>query len=1285
MENENLPIQAKIANLEKYIHDQQQRMVMVAANIESLRVLTHLECDGQRPDFSTLSDQQVTQLYDLGMTNRGINQLDHVHPHSMDSIKTEQSKPLAEQRPPLTRKEMETALDDALKARGYKINTVQIAAAQVETAEGLSRDMGGKYDAANQDLMNIREQAEAEGLELDPAHLKGQLSAYGTQLIEFQNSSKVVINEMASRPGRLELEALSRRDHRPQDVQNSIDRIKDTMGARQLDLRGLDMTQLKTEGVRFKGCTVDPYMVGKQLADIQQGILAEMERLKEPVPNLERLSKLSQEGGRVPDLQQLDRQDLVAAFAHVLKSPNHQYNLLPDEDPFACSNLQNASAADFTSEEIRDGLGRALNECRQQGMPLNDVRMVRIQKGEVSELQNTVASNLKDVTLEYENLKATYPDAQSPVIDNLLQEHGRDVSRFIAAGANERVAKLGGEMITRQLNRLGPDHTPDDVTTCLTNLTNNVAMDASERFPLKDIQPGLDVTGVNLARFNIGAETLSNCRGVEQVQGVPETIKNQALNIQTAQVKVADLAARVDKLEHTSALAGLKYAPQGGLKAVKEQAREDLQAAKQELAEIKQTASNYSPAVNPTGMDSQSTYRIGRELSAKTESVVSKEMQATQANETFKVTSMQPMDDQGATVAFGKLPIGAKTEQMKAQGMSPGAVMQKEFQECNNLQNLAHLWGRTEEVGAVVEISVADKKAALGADPTSMLTRSVATSAVDKALGMNAVAEEKFGIAADGTPFGISVGVPGAPIFKRPDEHGGMETFLKVDYAHPQIQKGLFDLQAQDYITGQVDRHGGNIFIDPHTNEVRGIDNDLAFPVIDREEMIQKSAELQAKAAAGLPDYMHADTAKKIEALSPAELRKTLTSIEPPPGVAKMEPAAIEGAVQRLEKLQAHIEVLREKCHVVDQFTPETYKACVDAQKAARPDCPLEQDPFNTPRTSYVGTAAIEQARTASLNAGQVPGRLVATIDDIPKARVNPQFAVYKEGVEASKQALKERPEHIQDADTRTAVESGVEKVKDLETKLVADERVLETTLGRLQEARGNPNTQPELMDVLETSVAEARKNRVETLQQLTTEKKALEQALNKAVEPLKPDIALKAKLIQAGVPDVQISVPQPGENQQWQRVNLAAQKQQRQVSIGDNRVEQAQPSGQVRLKDVVGKLPPPPSPPGAPGSQQAGNVSSGSVEDSLKKQAAVRRPAPQRSGPKLSELAQSLPPPPSPPVPEESKDNSVGAKAGITWKRPTGGPKESKGLQIGSHPSPPAPDPAPSSPRKTL
>ena len=53
--------------------------------------------------------------------------------------------------------------------------------------------------------------------------------------------------------------------------------------------------------------------------------------------------------------------------------------------------------------------------------------------------------------------------------------------------------------------------------------------------------------------------------------------------------------------------------------------------------------------------------------------------------------------------------------------------------------------------------------------------------------------------------------------------------FQPVDFKDPGVQKGMSDLQLFDALTGQTDRHGGNIYIDPVTGAVTGIDDDFSL------------------------------------------------------------------------------------------------------------------------------------------------------------------------------------------------------------------------------------------------------------------------------------------------------------------------------------------------------------------------------------------------------------------------------------------------------------------------
>ena len=206
----------------------------------------------------------------------------------------------------------------------------------------------------------------------------------------------------------------------------------------------------------------------------------------------------------------------------------------------------------------------------------------------------------------------------------------------------------------------------------------------------------------------------------------------------------------------------------------------------------------------------------------------------------------------------------------------------------------------------------------------ALLTRAVASTTVDNFLQTGVIAEEKFGVDSNGHPIGISIQGDGAGVT---GSYQGKNSILKIDYSDPRIQKGLSDLEVNDYITGQIDRHCGNIFIDPNTGKVTGIDNDLAFPEGDRELAINQEA---AKSVPGLPHTMHKETADRISKLDPEELRKQLQNMPCPEGVSPMSEASINGAVERLKALQQGIK--EGKINVVEKFDKNTYNAALSRQ-----------------------------------------------------------------------------------------------------------------------------------------------------------------------------------------------------------------------------------------------------------------------------------------------------------------------------------------------------------------
>lgn len=261
-----------------------------------------------------------------------------------------------------------------------------------------------------------------------------------------------------------------------------------------------------------------------------------------------------------------------------------------------------------------------------------------------------------------------------------------------------------------------------------------------------------------------------------------------------------------------------------------------------------------------------------------------------------------------------------------------------------------------------------------------LLSRAVASSKVDQLLGTNVLAEEKFGVDSNNNTVGISVGVDGFGVIG--DLDNGKSYFMDIDYSSHNVQKGLYDLEALDYITGQIDRHPGNIFIDPTTGQVKGIDNDLAFPGLDRGQMLSSDVmgEAASKPVQNLPLFMHKDTAKKIESLNPDKLRQELSSVKYPGGGGKLSDAEIDGAVQRLKEMQTHIGELRKQGRVVDQFDNTTYQTAVkhqnDAIKAqfkdewAKPyrkntEQPDYTDLGDVRKTSYLGSVEVERQKNA--------------------------------------------------------------------------------------------------------------------------------------------------------------------------------------------------------------------------------------------------------------------------------------------------------------------------------
>ena len=178
----------------------------------------------------------------------------------------------------------------------------------------------------------------------------------------------------------------------------------------------------------------------------------------------------------------------------------------------------------------------------------------------------------------------------------------------------------------------------------------------------------------------------------------------------------------------------------------------------------------------------------------------------------------------------------------------------------------------------------------------------VASSRLARALGLGTlITRNKWG-KINGV-FGVfSAKAPGDPLEK--DSPGG-RLFQNVDYRREgRIQKGLFDLQLFDSITGQVDRNAGNIFIDRATGKVTGIDDDASFltPNAAIDDLHPGGTN------PGPPDFVDEGTAQKVLALNANDLPGIFKRTGDPFPLPK---EAIELAQQRLAAIQDHIRDLK--------------------------------------------------------------------------------------------------------------------------------------------------------------------------------------------------------------------------------------------------------------------------------------------------------------------------------------------------------------------------------------
>jgi hypothetical protein len=149
--------------------------------------------------------------------------------------------------------------------------------------------------------------------------------------------------------------------------------------------------------------------------------------------------------------------------------------------------------------------------------------------------------------------------------------------------------------------------------------------------------------------------------------------------------------------------------------------------------------------------------------------------------------------------------------------------------------------------------------------------------------------------------------------------------FQDVNFKDPRIQKGLADLQLFDSITGQRDRHGGNIYVDQQSGGVRGIDDDLAF----NEGGMGTDVHHPHQKNLGLPSQVDKSTANKVLKLKAKNLSKILFRAGDPDMDEQQRARMLEEAKGRLEAVQEHVRGLKKNKQLVNKWDTNTYDAAM--------------------------------------------------------------------------------------------------------------------------------------------------------------------------------------------------------------------------------------------------------------------------------------------------------------------------------------------------------------------
>jgi hypothetical protein len=195
----------------------------------------------------------------------------------------------------------------------------------------------------------------------------------------------------------------------------------------------------------------------------------------------------------------------------------------------------------------------------------------------------------------------------------------------------------------------------------------------------------------------------------------------------------------------------------------------------------------------------------------------------------------------------------------------------------------------------------------------------------------------------------------------QPDEYYYEETAAhEVNYGDPRLRRDLVRLQLMDAISGQVDRHPGNYFVQQNAKgectSVQGIDNDVSWG----KKLVQASGStLHASyhLPRHLPPYVDREAYDSVMKITPNSLARNMGGLLTQP--------EIDAASARLAEVQAHLSGLQRRGRVLDSLDDWKGDDVTDALTQ-----PVKQDLMGTVEySSYLGRDLNYQSKMRPLGA----------------------------------------------------------------------------------------------------------------------------------------------------------------------------------------------------------------------------------------------------------------------------------------------------------------------------